>query len=118
MSEEEKLTAKAVGKYIRTSPQKARLVIDQIRGKRVGEAFSILKFSRKSVARDVEKVLRSAVANAEHNFEKKVSTEDLIVSMAAVDQGPSLKRIRPAPMGRAFPIIKRTSYITIYVSEH
>jgi len=118
MSDEEKVTAKAVGKYIRTSPQKARLVIDQIRGKKIGVAFSILKFSRKGIARDIEKVLKSAVANAENNFEKKVDAEDLVVSAAHVDQGPSLKRIRPAPMGRAFPIIKRTSYITIYVSEH
>ena len=118
MSDEEKVAVKAVGKYIRTSPLKARLVIDQIRGKTIGEAFSILRFSRKGVARDVEKVLKSAVANAENNSEIKIDSEDLIISRAFVDQGPSLKRIRPAPMGRAFPIIKRTSYITIYVSEH
>ena len=117
MSDEGKLTAKAVGRYIRTSPQKARLIIDQIRGKKVVEALAILHFSPKSVAKDIERVLKSAVANAEQIPDKKVDVEDLVVTEAFIDQGPSMKRIRPAPMGRAFPIIKRTSYITINVSE-
>ncbi len=99
-------------RYHRSSAQKVRLVADLIRGKDVEEAANILRQTRKAAARPMEKLLRSAVANAEHRDEQ-LDTDLLYVKSIFVDEGPTLKRIRPAPMGRAFRILKRMSHITI-----
>jgi large subunit ribosomal protein L22 len=99
-------------RYLQGSPQKVRLVVDLIRGKGVQEAANILAFSEKAAARPVGKLLKSAIANAE-NRDEKVDLDRLYVKEAFVDGGPVLKRLRPAPMGRAFRIIKRQSHITI-----
>ena len=99
-------------KYLQASPQKVRLVADQVRGKSVEEAALILRFSRKNAARPLAKLLRSAIANAEHSDEA-VDLDRLYVKEIFVDGGPTLKRIRPQPMGRAFRILKRQSHITI-----
>jgi large subunit ribosomal protein L22 len=109
--------AHATAKYVRTSSQKAGLVLDLIRGKDINKALSVLQFSRKAVARDVAKVLRSAVANAQQQDGFSGDVERLFVSKASADNGPSMKRVRPAPMGRAFRIIKRTTHLTIEVTE-
>ena len=106
---------KAVARFIRVSPSKARLVADLIRGKRVEEALAILQYSPQAAARLIEKVLRSAIANAEHNHQVR-GFEDLKVG-AVVDGGPSLKRIQPRAMGRAYWIRHRTSHITITLSQ-
>jgi large subunit ribosomal protein L22 len=115
------LEAQAHAKYIRTSAQKAKLVLDLIRGKRAAEALSILRFTRKSVARDIEKALRSAIANAVHvadkNQKRRIDEDDLFVSACYANQGPSQKRVRPAPMGRAYRVIKRTAHLTVAVAE-
>jgi large subunit ribosomal protein L22 len=115
------LETKAVAKYIRTSAQKAGLVLDLIRGKKAAEALSILRFTRKSVARDIEKALRSAIANAVHvadkNQKRRLDEEDLVISACYAGQGPTQKRVRPAPMGRAYQVLKRTTHITVQVSE-
>ncbi|QWT17287.1 50S ribosomal protein L22 [Collinsella sp. zg1085] len=105
---------RATAKYVRVSPGKARLVVDLVRGKNVAAAFDILHFSDRSVAVDVEKVLRSAVANAENN--NGLNANDLVVKAAYVDEGPTLKRIRPRAKGSASRILKRTSHITIVVA--
>jgi len=109
------MQAKAVAKTVRIAPRKVRLVIDLIRGKQVGEAISILKHTQRGASPVVEKVLNSAIANAEHNYEMNV--DDLYVSEAFVDEGVTLKRFRPRAMGRASQINKRTSHITVAVSE-
>ncbi|AKP45529.1 MULTISPECIES: 50S ribosomal protein L22 [Bacillus] len=109
------MQAKAVAKTVRIAPRKARLVVDLIRGKQVGEAVAILRLTPKAASPIVEKVLKSAVANAEHNYDMDVN--NLVVSEAYVDEGPTLKRFRPRAMGRASQINKRTSHITIVVSE-
>jgi len=109
------MEAKAVAKYIRISPRKVRQVVDLVRGKKVGEALAILKFTPKVAAEAVEKVVKSAVANAEHNYEMDV--DSLYVAKIYVDQGPTLKRFKPRAMGRADQIRKRTSHITVVVSE-
>ena len=108
------MEASATYKYVRISPQKARLVIDQIRGKSVNEAFSILNFTKKRVTRDVEKILRSAVSNAEQKSEN-LDVDDLVVARVFVNEGPRQKRVRPAPMGRAYRYQRRTSQITVVV---
>ena len=112
---------KATSKYIRTSAQKAGLVLDLIRGKKASDAIAILRFTKKSVARDVEKALRSAIANAvnvaDKNQKRRLDEDDLVVSAAYADQGPSQKRVRPAPMGRAYQVIRRTTHITVSVAE-
>jgi large subunit ribosomal protein L22 len=108
------MEASATYKYVRVSPQKARLVIDQIRGKSVSEAFSILNFTKKRVTRDVEKILRSAVSNAEQKSEN-LDVDDLVVTRIFVNEGPRQKRVRPAPMGRAYRYQRRTSQITVVV---
>ncbi len=105
---------RAVAKYVRVSPSKARLVVDLIRRKSVTQAFEILQFCEKAVAVDVEKVLRSAVANAENN--NGLRTDNLVVAAAYVDEGPTMKRIRPRAKGSASRILKRTSHITIIVA--
>ncbi|EHL76506.1 50S ribosomal protein L22 [Bacillus smithii] len=109
------MQAKAVAKTVRIAPRKARLVVDLIRGKQVGEAVAILRLTPKAASPIVEKVLKSAIANAEHNYDMDVN--NLVVSEAYVDEGPTLKRFRPRAMGRASQINKRTSHITIVVSE-
>lgn len=112
------MEATATAKYLKGSPQKARLVIDLIRGKKVEEALSILQFSPKRASRDIEKVLRSAVANAENEF-ATVAVEELVVAEAYVNLGPTKhrRRVRPAPMGRAFREMRRQNHITIRVSD-
>ena len=109
------MESKAVAKYVRIAPRKVRVVMDLIRGKNVAEAFANLKFTPKAGAEVVEKVLRSAVANAENNFDMDV--EKLYVKTAFADQGPTLKRIHPRSRGQAFKILKRTSHVTIVVDE-
>ena len=109
--------AHATAKYIRTSAQKAGLVMDLIRGRDVNSALATLKFARKSVARDIEKVLRSAIANATQKDGFGGDVERLYVNACYANQGPSQKRIRPAPMGRAFRVVKRTAHLTVQVTE-
>ena len=109
------MEAKAVAKYIRISPRKAAQVADLVRGKSVGEAYAILKFTPNKGAAIIEQVLKSAVANAEHNYNMDV--DKLYVSTIFVDQGPSLKRLTSSAMGRADGIMTRTSNITVMVSE-
>ena len=109
------MEAKAIARHIRIAPRKIRIVVDLIRGKSIGEAFAILKFTPKVGADVVEKVLRSAVANAEHNFDMNV--DKLFVSGIFVDQGPTMKRIHPRSRGQAFKILKRSSHVTVVVSE-
>jgi large subunit ribosomal protein L22 len=108
------MEASATYKYIRISPQKARLVVDQIRGKSVSRALSILNFTKKRVTHDLEKILRSAVSNAEQKSEH-LDVDDLVVSRIFVNEGPRQKRVRPAPQGRAFRYQRRTSSITVVV---
>jgi large subunit ribosomal protein L22 len=115
------IEAVAMARHARMSPQKARLVIDLIRGQRAEEALQILRYTKKRVARDIEKVLRSAIANAEHKAEdagESLDVDRLYVSRCFVNEGPRWKRLRPAPMGRAFRYQKRTSHIVVSVTEH
>jgi large subunit ribosomal protein L22 len=109
--------AHATAKYVRTSAQKAGLVMDLIRGRDVNAALATLRFARKSVAKDIEKVLRSAIANATLKEGFGGDVERLYVDSCYADQGPSQKRIRPAPMGRAFRVVKRTAHLTVRVTE-
>ena len=109
-----KTTARA--RFVRVSARKARLVLDQIRGKPVGEALATLEYTPRAAARLVEKVLRSAVANAEHNHQVR-NLDDLRVVLAVADGGPSMKRVQPRAMGRAFFIKHRSSHLTIGVSD-
>jgi large subunit ribosomal protein L22 len=109
--------AHATAKYVRTSAQKAGLVLDLIRGRDVNHALATLRFARKGVARDIEKVLRSAIANASQKDGFGGDVDQLFVNACYANQGPSQKRIRPAPMGRAFRIIKRTAHLTVHVTE-
>jgi large subunit ribosomal protein L22 len=109
--------AHATAKYIRTSAQKAGLVLDLIRGRDVNQALATLRFARKGVARDVEKVLRSAIANAQLKEGFGGDVDRLYVQACYANQGPSQKRIRPAPMGRAFRVVKRTAHLTVQVAE-
>ncbi len=111
------IEARASARYVRTSAQKAGLVMDLIRGKDVNLALARLRFARKSIARDIEKVLRSAIANAQQKEGFSGDVDRLFVAACYADQGPSLKRIRPAPMGRAFRIVKRTAHLTVKVAE-
>ncbi len=110
------MEARATVKYIQVSPQKARLVVDLIRGKDVGEALSILRFTKKRVTHVIEKALRSAISNAEQKSET-VDVDQLVVSKIYVNEGPRSKRTRPAPMGRAFRYQRRMSHITVVVGE-
>ncbi len=109
------MEAKAVARYVRIAPRKVRLVVDLIRGKKVGEAIAILKHTPKAASPVVEKLLKSAIANADHNYNMDV--DNLVISKIYVDQGPTLKRYRPRAQGRASRIHKRTSHITVVVSE-
>src|SRR5215210_3603313 len=110
------MEATATLRYLKASPQKVRLVADLVRGKKVEEALNILRFTRKGVAKDLEKLLRSAVANAEQT-ENAPDVDELVVSRIYVNEGPREKRIQPAPMGRAYQIIKRKSHVTVHVSD-
>ncbi|MFP4978471.1 50S ribosomal protein L22 [Paenibacillus sp. CN-4] len=109
------MEAKAHARSVRISARKAKLVVDLIRGKQVGEAIAILRHTPKSASPVVEKLLNSAIANAEHNYSMDVN--NLYVSEVFVNQGPTMKRFRPRAMGRASRINKRTSHITLVVSE-
>ena len=109
------MEVRAVAKHIRIAPRKMRLVVDLIRGKKVGEAIAILKHTPKAGSPVVEKVLKSAIANAENNFE--MDADNLYISKIFVDEGPTLKRFHPRAQGRAYSIMKRTSHVTVYVSE-
>ena len=109
--------AHATAKYIRTSAQKAGLVLDLIRGRDVNHALATLRFARKGVAKDIEKVLRSAIANAQTKDGFGGDVDRLYVTACFANQGPSQKRIRPAPMGRAFRVVKRTAHLTVRVAE-
>ncbi|MFD1673041.1 50S ribosomal protein L22 [Agrilactobacillus yilanensis] len=108
-------SAIATAKTVRIAPRKARLVIDTIRGRNVAEAIAILDFTPRGASPIVKKVLQSAIANAEHNFD--LDAENLYVSEAYVNEGPTLKRFRPRAKGSASPINKRTSHVTVVVSE-
>ncbi|HCG4536072.1 50S ribosomal protein L22 [Ureibacillus chungkukjangi] len=107
--------AKAIARTVRIAPRKVRLVVDLIRGKQIGEAVAILRHTPKAASPVVEKVLKSAVANAEHNYDLDIN--NLVISEVFVDEGPTLKRFRPRAQGRASAINKRTSHITLVVSE-
>jgi large subunit ribosomal protein L22 len=109
------MQAKAVARTVRIAPRKARLVVDLIRGKQVGEAVAILNHTPKAASPVVQKLLKSAVANAEHNYE--MDANNLVVAQVFVDEGPTMKRFRPRAQGRASAINKRTSHITIVLSE-
>ena len=110
------MQAKAEARYIRMSPQKTRLVIDMIRGQRAGDAINILRTTNKRIAPSVEKVLRSAIANAE-NRSNDVDVDKLFVTEAYVNEGPRMKRVRPAPMGRAYRYQRRLSHIVVKVGD-
>ncbi|MCU0615625.1 MAG: 50S ribosomal protein L22 [Gemmatimonadaceae bacterium] len=113
-------TARAVQRTTRQSPYKMRLVIDQIRGQRVNDALALLKFSKKHAAKQIEKTLQSAVANAEQSARQNNTSLDvdtLVITRAVINEGPKLKRWTPAAMGRATPMLKRTSHVEIVVAE-
>jgi large subunit ribosomal protein L22 len=111
------IQAQATARFVRTSAQKAGLVLDLIRGKDVNRALATLKYTRKSIAADISKVLRSAIANAANKEGFSGDVDRLYVSACYANQGPSAKRVRPAPMGRAFRVLKRTAHLTVHVSE-
>ena len=109
--------AQATARGIRTSAQKAGLVCELIRGKNVNQALATLQFTRKTIARDLAKVLRSAVANLQQIDGFSGDIDRLFVSACYANQGPSMKRVRPAPMGRAFRVVKRTAHLTVRIAE-
>jgi large subunit ribosomal protein L22 len=111
------IQAQATARYVRTSAQKAGLVLALIRGKDVNRALATLRFTRKAIAADISKVLRSAIANATNKEGFSGDADRLFVSACYANQGPSAKRVRPAPMGRAFRVLKRTAHLTVHVSE-
>jgi large subunit ribosomal protein L22 len=110
------MEVKAEARYIRISPQKARLVVDLIRGQQAGQAITILRTTNKRIAPTVEKVLKSAIANAQNRSED-IDVDRLYVSEAYVNEGPRMKRIRPAPMGRAYRYQRRMAHIVVKVAE-
>ena len=116
MAERRGSLAAAEARYVHVSPQKARLVVDMIRGQKAGAAINILRSVNKRMAPVVEKVLRSAIANAE-NRSNDVDVDQLIVTEAYVNEGPRMKRIRPAPMGRAYRYQRRMAHIVVKVGE-
>ena len=105
------IAVRAQAKYVRIAPRKARLVMDHVRGKNIGDARALLKHTPRAAATDIAKLLESAVANAENNFE--LDPDELKIARAFVDEGPTIKRFRPRALGRATPIKKRTSHMTI-----
>jgi large subunit ribosomal protein L22 len=115
------IEAKAMARHVRMSPQKIRLVIDLIRGHRAEDALHILEYTKKRAAKDIAKVLRSAIANAERKAEDagaSLDVDELFVSQCFVNEGSRWKRLRPAPMGRAFRYQRRTAHIFVAVAEH
>ena len=110
------MLAKAEARYVNISPQKARLVIDLVRGQRANDAIQVLKNTNKRIAPSVEKVLQSAIANAQH-LDENVDVDLLVVAEAYVNEGPRMKRIRPAPMGRAYRYQRRMSHTVVKVSD-
>ncbi|KGG81007.1 50S ribosomal protein L22 [Caloranaerobacter azorensis H53214] len=115
MKEGIQVEARAIAKYVRISPRKVQIVANLIRGKNVNEALAILKFTPKKSARLLEKVVKSALANAENNFD--MDRDNLYVAEVYANQGPTLKRWRPRAQGRAYPILKRTSHIGVVLRE-
>ena len=111
------IEAQATARGIRTSAQKAGLVLELIRGKGVNQALATLQFTRKTIAREIAKVLRSAVANVQQDDAFSGDIDRLYVAAAYANQGPSMKRVRPAPMGRAYRVVKRTAHLTVQVAE-
>lgn len=112
------LEARAINRYVNSSPRKMRLIIDLIRGKSVPDAMGILHFSPKHASKVAEKVLRSAVSNIQNKDESgRLELDTLFIKEAFVNGGPSLKRMLPAPMGRAYPILKRSNHVTIIVAQ-
>ena len=114
------MEARAIQRTVRQSSRKMRLVIDQIRGRAVPEAYALLKFSKKLAAKQIHKVLKSAVANAEQRAQRAnepLDVDRLRVKYAVVNEGSTLKRFTPAAMGRATPILKRTSHVEIHVAS-
>ena len=111
------IQAHATARFVRTSAQKAGLVLDLIRGKDVNRALATLRYTKKGVAGDIAKVLRSAIANAQQKDGFSGDVDRLFVSSCFANQGPSQKRVRPAPMGRAFRVLKRTAHLTVAVAE-
>ena len=109
------MEAKAIAKYVRMSPRKARLVANLIKGKDIQEAEAILRYTPNKAAKVIQKVLLSATANAENNLE--LGRENLVVKSAIIDQGPSIKRIKPRAQGRADRMVHRTSHVTVVVAE-
>ncbi|OGQ51166.1 MAG: 50S ribosomal protein L22 [Deltaproteobacteria bacterium RIFCSPLOWO2_02_FULL_53_8] len=109
------MEARATSKYMKVSPQKARLVVDLIRGKRINDALSILAFTQKAVSKDIAKVVKSAIANAENT--KELDVDKLFIKTAFVDPGPVMKRTYSKAMGRGAIIRKRSSHVTIVVQE-
>jgi large subunit ribosomal protein L22 len=116
MADQKEVLSKCEARYVRISPQKARLVIDMIRGQQAGDAINMLGAVNKRIAPAVEKVLRSAIANAESKSQE-VDVDRLFVTEAYVNEGPRQKRIRPAPMGRAYRYQRRTSHIVVKLGE-
>src|SRR5690348_570356 len=110
------MEVKSEARYVRTTPQKARLVVDLIRGQKAGTAITILRSTNKRIAPVVEKVLRSAIANAE-NRSSDVDVDELFVTEAYVNEGPRMKRVRPAPMGRAYRYQRRMAHIVVMVGD-
>ena len=118
MEEAKIYEARAVQKYLRISPRKVRLVVDTVRGDTVESALSKLAFTNKKAASYVAKVIKSAAANLRDRFEdESFEDEELIIKHITADEGPVLKRIQPAPMGRAHPIRKRTSHVTVVIEK-
>src|SRR5690242_5176149 len=111
------IQAEATARYVRTSAQKAGLVLNLIRGKDVNRALATLRYTRKGIAGDIAKVLRSAIANAQTKDGFSGDVDRLYVAACYANQGPSQKRVRPAPMGRAFRVLKRTAHLTVRVAE-
>jgi large subunit ribosomal protein L22 len=115
------IEAHALARHVRMSPQKARLVVDLIRGHRAQDALQVLRYTKKRAAREIEKVLRSAIANAERKAEDSgasLDVDELYVSRCFINEGSRWKRLRPAPMGRAFRYQRRTAHIVVAVAEH
>ncbi|MBI2554217.1 MAG: 50S ribosomal protein L22 [Candidatus Rokubacteria bacterium] len=110
------MRTQAVSRFVRVSPRKARLVLRELQGRSVGEALGLLQYVPRAAARLVEKTLRSAIANAEHNHQVR-NLDDLRIAKAVADRGPVIKRIQPRAMGRAFFIRHRTSHLTIVLSD-
>ena len=112
------IEAQATARGVRTSAQKAGLVCELIRGKNVNQALATLQFTRKRIAHEVAKVLRSAIANAQQKEGFGGDVDRLYVASCYANQGPTMKRVRPAPMGRAFRVVKRMAHLTVHVAEH